>query len=111
MVRAISRWNGSPARRMWRGSWRGLLAMTEARASSFSQHWHAWGTFGEWAYVGFKGGSEPGVVNFSWLLRDVAGVDHVLVMSWNDPAQRGRRNPFLGFAQQILREASGGLGN
>ena len=23
-----------------------------------------------WAYVGYKGGSEPGVVNMSWLLRD-----------------------------------------
>lgn len=38
-----------------------------------------------WDYVGYKGGSEPGVLNLSWLLRDRAGEYYTLVMSWNDP--------------------------
>ncbi|MEE4315806.1 MAG: serine hydrolase, partial [Erythrobacter sp.] len=40
---------------------------------------------GEWTYVGYKGGSEPGVLNLSWLLRDDAGEWVVVSMSWNNP--------------------------
>jgi beta-lactamase class A len=39
----------------------------------------------EWAYVGYKGGSEPGVLNLTWLLQDEADRWHVLVLSWNNP--------------------------
>lgn len=42
---------------------------------------------GEWGYVGYKGGSEPGVLNLSWLLRDAAGEWTVATFSWNDPEQ------------------------
>ncbi len=38
-----------------------------------------------WRYVGYKGGSEPGVLNLSWLLRDEDGAWHALLMSWNNP--------------------------
>ncbi|MFU7528687.1 serine hydrolase [Qipengyuania sp. ASV99] len=38
-----------------------------------------------WAYAGFKGGSEPGVLNLTWLLKDHEGRDHALVLSWNNP--------------------------
>lgn len=38
----------------------------------------------KWAYVGYKGGSEPGVLNLTWLLQDKAGTWHVLALSWND---------------------------
>ena len=38
-----------------------------------------------WSYVGYKGGSEPGVLNLTWLLTDKAGRDHALVLSWNNP--------------------------
>lgn len=37
-----------------------------------------------WAYVGFKGGSEPGVINLSWLLQDKSGTWRVLIISWNN---------------------------
>ena len=40
----------------------------------------------EWSYAGFKGGSEPGVLNITWLLRDRADAWHVLTLSQNDPA-------------------------
>ena len=35
-----------------------------------------------WAYAGFKGGSEPGVLNLTWLLKDEAGQWHMLAASW-----------------------------
>ena len=38
-----------------------------------------------WAYAGFKGGSEPGVLNLTWLLRDEAGQWHMLATSWLNP--------------------------
>ncbi len=41
---------------------------------------------GELAYVGYKGGSEPGVLNLTWLIRSRAGVWHVVTGSWNNPA-------------------------
>ncbi len=38
----------------------------------------------DWNYVGYKGGSEPGVLNLTWLLQDEAGQWHILAMSWNN---------------------------
>lgn len=37
-----------------------------------------------WVYAGYKGGSEPGVLNLTWLLTDQEGRDHALVLSWSD---------------------------
>lgn len=37
-----------------------------------------------WAYVGFKGGSEPGVLNLTWLLRHVDGRTFVMTGTLND---------------------------
>ncbi len=61
--------------------------------------------FAAWDYVGYKGGSEPGVLNFSWLLRDAEGAYWVLTMSWNDPAAVVSEVQFLGLAQAVLGEA------
>jgi len=41
--------------------------------------------FEGWDYVGFKGGSEAGVINFTYLLRDPAGRYTVTTLGWNDP--------------------------
>lgn len=41
---------------------------------------------GELAYLGYKGGSEPGVLNLTWLARNQAGAWHVVTGSWNNPA-------------------------
>lgn len=38
----------------------------------------------EWDYAGYKGGSEPGVLNLSWLLRDESGKWVVVTISWNN---------------------------
>lgn len=37
-------------------------------------------------YVGFKGGSEPGVLNLTLLLQTKAGAWRVLTIGWNNPA-------------------------
>ncbi len=37
------------------------------------------------AYWGYKGGSETGVIAMTFLLRDKAGAWHVLAASWNNP--------------------------
>lgn len=38
-----------------------------------------------WAYIGYKGGSEPGVLNLTWLLQDKAGDWHILTLGWSNP--------------------------
>ena len=42
-------------------------------------------TRGELAYIGYKGGSEPGVLNLTWLVRNRAGAWQVVTGSWNNP--------------------------
>lgn len=39
-----------------------------------------------WAYVGYKGGSEPGVIEMTLLLQSKAGVWYAMAASWNNPA-------------------------
>jgi beta-lactamase class A len=53
----------------------GILAINPAlnnRAEKFS-------------YIGFKGGSDTGVLNFTWLLRQRGGAHYALSASWNNP--------------------------
>lgn len=56
----------------------------------------------KWDYIGYKGGSEPGVLNLTWLLRDKAGRDRMLSMSWANPdaALEDKRLELI--AQRIL---------
>ena len=42
---------------------------------------------GDWAYAGYKGGSEPGVLNLTWLLQKPGGAWWVLTISQNDLAK------------------------
>ncbi len=59
---------------------------------------------GEFDYVGYKGGSEPGVLNFTWLLRTKKGEHLALSMGWNHPGSDGvELETFLGLAQSTLR--------
>ena len=57
---------------------------------------------GDWRYAGFKGGSEPGVLNLTWLLQDKAGAWHMLAMSWNDPAAPVDEKAFELLALRVL---------
>lgn len=55
-----------------------------------------------WRYIGFKGGSEPGVMNLTWLLTDKAGRDWVLTLGWNNTAAVVDEGKLEGIAQRIL---------
>lgn len=57
---------------------------------------------GNWRYVGFKGGSEPGVLNLTWLLTDKAGRDWVLTLGWNNPEAVVDEGKLEALAQRIL---------
>jgi beta-lactamase class A len=56
----------------------------------------------EWSYVGYKGGSEPGVLNLSWLLRDDAGQWHMLAVSHMDPTSEVDTSTLMMIAKRIL---------
>ena len=55
-----------------------------------------------WRYIGFKGGSEPGVINLTWLLTDKAGRDWVLTLGWNNPEAVVDEGKLEGIVQRIL---------
>jgi len=58
----------------------------------------------EFDYIGYKGGSEPGVLNFTWLLRTKKGTHFALSMGWNNPAKEGvDLEKFLGLGRSALR--------
>lgn len=58
-----------------------------------------------WRYVGFKGGSEPGVLNLTWLLQDQAGRWHMLTVGrTNAAAPIGRETDDL--AKRLLALAA-----
>ena len=49
----------------------------------------------KWQWVGYKGGSEPGVLNMTLLLQAKGGEWYVLTGSWNDPAQAVEETRFI----------------
>ncbi|GMN13528.1 serine hydrolase [Altererythrobacter sp. MTPC7] len=57
----------------------------------------------EWNYTGYKGGSEPGVLNLTWLLRDSRSEWHVLTMSWNNPDAALEHSRLESIAQRLMR--------
>ena len=55
-----------------------------------------------WDYVGFKGGSEPGVLNMTWLLRDDAGEYWIMTAGWNNPDAAVDAAALQAIVQRIL---------
>jgi hypothetical protein len=55
-----------------------------------------------WDYLGYKGGSETGVINLSWLLKDKADRWFVVSASWNDPAKPVDDAAFAALAARML---------
>ena len=72
---------------------RAVMAVNPAMTPADRSHWD---------YVGYKGGSEPGVLNLTWLLRDKTGGWHMLVLSWNDPEAALDESTLLTLAPRIL---------
>lgn len=56
----------------------------------------------KWRYIGYKGGSEPGVLNFTWLVTDDTGRDHALILSWNNPQANVDESTLNRIAMRIL---------
>ncbi|MGB0714672.1 MAG: serine hydrolase [Phycisphaerae bacterium] len=56
-----------------------------------------------YSYAGYKGGSEPGVLNMTWLLKDKSGQAYVLSAGWNNPTEEGAPiEKFVSILQPIL---------
>ncbi|MEE4154207.1 MAG: serine hydrolase [Erythrobacter sp.] len=55
-----------------------------------------------WNYVGYKGGSEPGVLNLTWLLTDSTGRDWALALSWSNPDEPVDESRLNFIGQRIL---------
>lgn len=60
---------------------------------------------GAFAFVGYKGGSEPGVLNLTWLVRTPAGAWHVVAGSWNNPAAPLAEGRFVGLMARAVQLA------
>lgn len=56
----------------------------------------------DWSYVGYKGGSEPGVLNLSWLLQSKSGEWYVLTLSWNNEAADVDKTTLDLLAQRLI---------
>jgi beta-lactamase class A len=56
-----------------------------------------------WPYVGFKGGSEPGVMDLTFLLRSARGHWFALSLTWNDPAAAVDEARLIGLATAAMR--------
>ena len=57
-------------------------------------------------YVGYKGGSEPGVLNLTWLLQDRGGDWHVVSLSWNNPEAEVDLEGFRAIAMRAIALAA-----
>lgn len=56
-----------------------------------------------WEEVAFKGGSEPGVLNLTWLLTHRTGRRFVVTLSWNHPDRRLKEMKLIEIAGEIAR--------
>jgi hypothetical protein len=53
----------------------------------------------------YKGGSEPGVLNLTWLLRSADGTTYALSAGWNDPEKTPDEQKFFGLVQSAIHLA------
>ena len=56
-----------------------------------------------WDYVGYKGGSESGVLNLSWLLKDKRGRWFAVVATWNNAEKNVDANKLELLAMRLMR--------
>jgi hypothetical protein len=58
-----------------------------------------------WAYAGFKGGSEPGVLSMTFLLESKKGNRACFAMSWNNESEAVSQNRFMDIVGKALKFA------
>lgn len=56
----------------------------------------------QWRYVGYKGGSEPGVISMSYLLQSNDGEWYVATGSWNNTAAEVDNAKFAGLMERLV---------
>ncbi len=56
----------------------------------------------KWRYVGYKGGSEPGVISMSFLLQSPSGKWTVVTGSWNNTAADVDNAKFAGLMERLV---------
>jgi len=61
---------------------------------------------GALAYAGYKGGSEPGVLNLTWLVRDNEGRWQAITGSWNNANAPLDEQRFVGLIARFVQLAS-----
>ncbi|MBO9621331.1 MAG: serine hydrolase [Sphingomonas sp.] len=61
----------------------------------------------KWQWVGYKGGSEPGVINMTLLLQSKAGDWYVLAASWNDTQRAIEDGRFASLITRAAELAAG----
>lgn len=57
---------------------------------------------GKWRYLGYKGGSEPGVVSMNFLAQSKAGTWYAIAGSWNNAAQEVDKTEFVKLMTRLL---------
>jgi hypothetical protein len=57
----------------------------------------------KWQYVGFKGGSEPGVLNLTYLLQSTRGEWYALSVGWNNTQAPLQNEKLFALLQQMLK--------
>lgn len=57
----------------------------------------------KWAYAGYKGGSEPGVMNMTYLLRSSSGDWYVLSCGWNNSKAALDETKFAGMVSRAIQ--------
>ena len=58
-----------------------------------------------WSFIGYKGGSEPGVLNLTYLLRSTSGQWYAMSITWNNaeaPLEASKILPIVQRALQII---------
>jgi hypothetical protein len=55
-----------------------------------------------WDFVGFKGGFEPGALNFTFLLQHVQGTWYALSATWNNPNASLEQENFVSLLQRFI---------
>jgi beta-lactamase class A len=56
----------------------------------------------KWRYIGYKGGSEPGVISMSYLLQSANGKWYVATGSWNDTTKEVDQKKFAGLMERLV---------
>jgi hypothetical protein len=62
---------------------------------------------GKWRYLGYKGGSEPGVISMSFLAQSKAGEWYAISGSWNNPAKEVDNNAFAQLMTRLVDSVAG----